>query len=139
MASLVYDHKKMNLQEIDRCECCALPLADVTHKYPLCVENYELGQLGTGFPLFFDFIKYMNYTLFLLSVIYFIPMAVWTYQAFIVIKPVLSVNDSYVAIYSLGAFLKYGNEKNNRTAIIIQESTNPNYAQNNKTLPFLEF
>ena len=37
-------------------------------------------------------------------------MAYWTYQAFIIIKPALSVNDSYIAVYSLGAFLKYKND-----------------------------
>lgn len=89
----------------------------------MCIDNSELGNLGTGYPLFFDFVKYINYIMFLLSLIYFIPMAVWTYQAFMVIKPSLSVNDSYVAVYSLGAFLKYANDKDNKTTIIIQESS----------------
>lgn len=75
----MYDNKKINFKEIDRCECCALPVGDETQIYSLCVGNDDLGELGTGFPLFLEFVKYMNYTMFLLSCIYFIPMAYWTY------------------------------------------------------------
>jgi hypothetical protein len=39
-------------------------------------------------------------------------MAYWTYEAFKVIRPYLTVTDSYVAAYSLGAFLKFGNSLN---------------------------
>jgi hypothetical protein len=39
-------------------------------------------------------------------------MAYWTYQAFMIIKPDLSVTDSYVAAYSIGAFLKFGKTLN---------------------------
>jgi len=81
-------------------------------KYSICVKNRELGVLGTGFPLFFEFVKYMNCMMFLLSLIYFVPMAYWTYEAFKVIRPYLTVTDSYVAAYSLGAFLKFGNSLN---------------------------
>jgi len=44
-------------------------------------------------------------------------MAYWTYQAFQIIKPFLSVTESYVAAYSLGAFLKFGNAVNSKTSI----------------------
>ncbi len=54
----------------------------------------------------------MNYTMLLLSCIFFVPMAYWTYQAFMIIKPDLSVTDSYVAAYSIGAFLKFGKTLN---------------------------
>lgn len=37
-------------------------------------------------------------------------MAYWTYQALQVIRPYLLPTDTYVAAYSIGAFLKYGDK-----------------------------
>ena len=54
-------------------------------------------------------------------------MAYWTYQAFQIIKPYLSATETYVAAYSLGAFLKFGNAVNNKTSMnttsIIKDAT----------------
>lgn len=57
-------------------------------------------------------------------------MAYWTYQAFILIKPYLSVTDSYVAAYSIGAFLKFGKALNLDSSYM-----NSNTSLNNTSLP----
>ena len=46
----------------------------------------------------------------LLTLIYFVPMAIWTYQGFQVIRPYLQASDTLIAAYSIGAFLKYGDK-----------------------------
>jgi len=63
-------------------------------------------------------------------------MAYWTYQAFQIIKPFLSVTESYVAAYSLGAFLKFGNAVNSKTSI---NTTSLNVKAMNATATILSF
>jgi len=58
------------------CPCCQLPYVTEDVMYPLCVDNTNLGDLGPGFPLFFIFMKYLTIYLIILSLIYFLPMAI---------------------------------------------------------------
>ena len=57
------------------CPCCQMPYVEDDKMYPLCEPNESLGELGSGFPLFFEFIKYMGYFMLVLTIIYFIPAA----------------------------------------------------------------
>lgn len=41
-------------EPVDLCDCCGCPLKNT--QLPLCCSRYELFFLGSGFPLFFDFI-----------------------------------------------------------------------------------
>ena len=43
--------------------------------YPICGDNIDMGEMGAGYPLFFEFLKYNAYLLLLLCVVYFIPTA----------------------------------------------------------------
>jgi hypothetical protein len=39
------------------CPCCNLPLeADL---FPMCVNSQDLGELGSGFSLYYDLIKWL--------------------------------------------------------------------------------
>ncbi len=50
---LTKDQKSLQNDPIDLCDCCGCPLKN--QQLPLCSSRYELFFLGSGFPLFFDF------------------------------------------------------------------------------------
>ena len=37
--------------------------------FPLCIDSTNLGELGCGFPLFFDLIRYLIYIMGLCSIV----------------------------------------------------------------------
>ena len=64
-------------KEGEFCLCCNKKYPGDEHKYPLCgTKNEELWTLGEGFPLFFEFIKYLLKLMLFLTVFYFIPAAI---------------------------------------------------------------
>ena len=62
-----------------------------------------MGELGPGFPLLFEFIKYSAFVLGLLTIIYFVPaMAMIT----IALKKInVQPNQGSLALFSFGAFI----------------------------------
>ena len=57
-------------EDVEKCECCGYPIEGAPFK--MCVSAKELIDLGVGFPLYFQFIKYV----FLLFFFGFIPFGV---------------------------------------------------------------
>ena len=89
------------------CLCCQMPYVEDDQLYPICSSNEELGELGPGFPLFFQFIKYLCYLMLILTVIYFIPAANQMYNAYVQLhKAGLNLEqDNVFALFSFGAFI----------------------------------
>jgi hypothetical protein len=82
-ASLVIDRAntiKKNMlteeQDFKRCKCCDEIIREEKFMYPLWTANVDLGELGPGFPLFFEFIKLTGILLALMTWIYFTPCLV---------------------------------------------------------------
>ena len=50
-----------------------IPNTDCTDYYDLNANNRELKDLGSGFPLYFQFMEYLSYQMLILTIIYFIP------------------------------------------------------------------
>lgn len=75
-ANLAYDPSKctdaydMNSDKFCHCSQRQIPTED--DFYPLW-NNFVLGELGEGFPILFQLMKYINWLLFLLMFIFFIP------------------------------------------------------------------
>lgn len=55
------------------CPCCDFPYPQPEHFYHLCIDNIDLGELGPGLPLMFEFIKYCGFMLAVLTLFYFVP------------------------------------------------------------------
>jgi hypothetical protein len=65
------------------CPCCQLPYPDEESSFfGLCSKNTDLGDLGPGFPLLFEFLKYNIYLLFFLTLVYFIPAVAFIASAY---------------------------------------------------------
>jgi hypothetical protein len=93
------------------CPCCQLPYIVEENMYPICVENTNLGDLGPGFPLFFIFMKYLTIYMLILTLIYFLPMAILVVKALNDIKNNLQSDDSMFALFSIGALLQHAGEQ----------------------------
>lgn len=88
-----------------------MPFPEPEHFFPLCVDNMDLGALGSGFPLFFEFIKYVSYLMLLLSLVLFVPAEYMIYQSYKEYEGKLKNDDSIVSLWSFGAFIHYVGEK----------------------------
>jgi len=108
-ANLVVDSSKTVLkldEEGTFCKCCQMPYVEDDQMYSLCSDNGELGELGAGFPLFFQFVKYICILMFILSVTYFLPCAVQMYDAYNkLVQAGLDPVDNIFAVFSFGAFI----------------------------------
>ena len=81
-ANLVLDGLKLTLNVLDKdsyCLCCHMPYPSDEHYFPICVDNLELGAMGSGYPLIFEFMKMVGYMLAVLTVIYSLPYAIMIY------------------------------------------------------------
>mmetsp|Transcript_17892 Transcript_17892/g.30407 ORF Transcript_17892/g.30407 Transcript_17892/m.30407 type:complete len:217 (+) Transcript_17892:554-1204(+) len=79
----------------------------------MCAENIELGELGPGFPLFFEFIYYVTILLFILTIVYFLPCCVVMYKAYTKLaEGGLKAMDNVIAIFSFGVFVSHTDEQN---------------------------
>jgi len=75
---MVYDTSAIDLNLNDKdsyCQCCFQPIPADEHFYSIFVTNVLLGDWGPGFPLFFEFMKKLNWLLVILTLVYFCPMA----------------------------------------------------------------
>ena len=59
-----------------------MPYATDDQLYGICEPNHTLGDMGPGFPLFFEFIKYLGYLMLALTLVYFLPAVALMYQAY---------------------------------------------------------
>jgi hypothetical protein len=67
-----------------------------------------MGEMGAGYPLFFEYMKYCCYLLSLLTVIYVLPAAsilAHEYQTILEKNQGLGKNEDPIALFSLGAVL----------------------------------
>ena len=81
-ANLVVDSSRTVLKAEDPdsyCPCCQMPYIEDEHRYALCTSNMDLGEMGPGFPLFFQLVKYLGGLMFLLTLFYFLPSAAYMY------------------------------------------------------------
>lgn len=78
--------------------------------YGICDPNYTLGDLGPGFPMFFEFIKYMGYLFLLLTLVFFLPTAALMAQAYQEISGKLQPTDNKLALFSLGVFVQHADK-----------------------------
>ena len=115
-ANMVVDSAMLilHLEQTDTyCPCCQLPYPDEEHFFGLCSPNSTLGDLGPGFPLFFEFLKYNIYLLLFLSFAYFIPAIAFIGIAYKELgKP--KANEHPLALMSIGAFLRGAEEMEDR-------------------------
>ena len=68
------------------CKCCQMTFPTEDNLYSICADNIDLGELGPGFPLFFEFVKYLCYLMLVLTIVYFLPCAYLIYEAWKNIK-----------------------------------------------------
>ena len=87
------------------CICCNLPYPTRKSYFPLCISNMMLGDLGPGFPLLFQFIKYNAILLTILTIIYFLPAMGLIGAAFTKLGP-LGGRDNSLSLMSIGVFLR---------------------------------
>ena len=92
------------------CPCCQLPYPNEEHFFPVCVDNKDLGVLGPGFPMFFQFLKYNIYLLLFLTVIYFIPAMAFITSAYNQLEEHMTPEDNPIALRSIGAFLRFAGD-----------------------------
>ena len=97
---------KVDLTDKDSyCPCCQMPYPGIEHKYPLCSPNVELGQMGPGYPLYFEFIKSVGQLMMVLTVVYFAPSAYMMYDAWNGIKDQIDSNEQLIGLFSFGAYI----------------------------------
>lgn len=72
--------------------------------FELCCSNQELGSIGAGYPLLFEFMKAIGFQMLILTIIYFLPVAYMIYQ---ILGDYLSqeASGNPIALASFGAFL----------------------------------
>jgi hypothetical protein len=58
------EQQKAQLLVEPRCSCCGALV--VKEPFDLCIDPLELDYLGSGYPLYFDFLKYCGWFLILL-------------------------------------------------------------------------
>ena len=67
-----------------------------------------MGEMGSGYPLFFEYLKYWAYLLLMLSVIYVLPAAsilAGEYQDILEKNGGLQDDEDPIALFSIGAIL----------------------------------
>jgi len=84
-----------------------MPNPDDDHFYGICCNNIDMGPMGPGFPLYFEFRKYVSYLLAILTVILFIPAEYMIYQCYKEYTGKLRSDDSAIGLWSFGAFIQY--------------------------------
>ena len=114
-ASLVVDRAAIlvgNSSDGDNiCKCSNKVVPTPDQLYPLCGDNVDMGEMGAGYPLFFEFLKYNAYLFLLLTLIYSIPTAsilANEYNQILEANGGLQKKEDPLALFSLGAIL---NEK----------------------------
>ena len=118
-ANLAIDNSKTIKQysEDTHCICCQKEIPTDDQFYPIygSGSNTRLGELGEGFPILFQLMKYLTFLMLFFTVFLFIPVS-------FMIARMINANDkmkeaikkeSPLTIFSLGSFLKYANPRDN--------------------------
>ena len=87
-----------------------MPYVEDDQMYGICEPNHTLGDLGPGFPLFFEFIKYMGYLMLALTLIYFLPCVSLIAKEYEAISSNLQPTDNKVALMSIGIFIQHADK-----------------------------
>jgi hypothetical protein len=75
--------------------------------YEICTNNINLGDLGPGFPLFFEFMRYLVIYLLILTMLYFVPVALNILRALNELNlEDIELNESSITLFSYGAFVR---------------------------------
>ena len=82
-----------------------MPIPKDEDKFPTNAKNTDLGNLGPGFPLYYEFMKYLCYLMLYLTITYFIPYAVIIFWAYREIQDEFHVEDSRIGLFSFGALI----------------------------------
>ena len=111
-ASRAVDASKANLpySEDTHCQCCQRQIPEYDDMYDLYGEgsNTRLGELGEGFPLMLQLVKYITWLLLFLSLIYFVPAAMMIVNVLSKIEEKAKAQ-SPITKFSFGAFVKFSN------------------------------
>ena len=89
----------------DYCICCNLPYPDGENYKSVTCKNSELGEMGPGFPLYFELIKKIGWLMLFLTIFYALPSAIMIYLSIEKIKEGLTEEDSKVALFSFGSYV----------------------------------
>jgi hypothetical protein len=108
-ANLACDPSKLNevydMNSDKFCHCCQHQIPGEEDFYPLD-DNMVLGELGEGFPILFQLMKYINIVLFFAFLFFFVP-------AIVLIRKAIgkygdkTAGEEPLSLHSFGAFLKY--------------------------------
>ena len=114
-ANLAVDASKTTLPYSDttHCVCCQRQYPTEDDFYPLFGSgaNTRLGELGEGFPILFQLMKYLTYLMVFFTIFFFIPVT-------LMIAKIMNANDkmkdkikqqSPLTVFSFGSFLKFSN------------------------------
>ena len=120
-ANMVHSNSHICRNEDNICKCCQLSYPDEDGKdlFKIVVDNDKLIDLGPGFPLYFQFMKYLCYLLVFQSLAYFIPAFVFMNLEFSEFKYDLEKDESAIGLFSLGALLHLANltDEQNKNSI----------------------
>ena len=64
------------------CICCHQPFPANEDYFSLCCSNSELAIIGSGYPLLFELMKHIAILMFVLTILYFLPVAFMIYTVF---------------------------------------------------------
>lgn len=84
-----------------------MPIPKEEDKIEITAENTDLGDLGPGFPLYFEFMKYLCYLMLYLTGTFSLPYAILIYQAYSEIINDLDKEETKFGLYSFGALIQH--------------------------------
>jgi hypothetical protein len=105
--------KKINPNKNDNktCQCCNMTIPEDIKLWPWEVRNRELGVLGPGYPMIFEFIKLQAFLMLFLTLVYFIPVQIMIMVAANEKEETEADEELDIATYySFGAFLRHVKE-----------------------------
>lgn len=94
------------------CHCCQRQIPNMDEDLYSLWNNLDLGELGEGFPILFQLMKYINWTLLLMIIFYFIPAIALISASVNHYGKDKTKNFEPLTLYSFGAFLKFMNPNN---------------------------
>lgn len=115
LANLAYDPSKCtdpyDMKSDKFCHFSQRQIPGEEDFYPLD-DNYVLGELGEGFPILFQLMKYLNWMLFAMLIFFFIPAIALIAAAVSHFGAKKTDSEDKLALYSFGALLKYMDPEN---------------------------
>lgn len=89
------------------CICCNLPYPTEENFKSVTCANKDLGEMGAGYPMYFELIKRVGYLMLFLTLAYAVPSGYLIYRSYGEIKKQLAdrEDESSVAIFSFGSYI----------------------------------